>query len=127
MKRPNFKPIFDEKSDYCEKNSSQPIKSFIPGQAMNLSELISRFDRGQRLLVHNNFDPMSNFTKDSLYEESFEDAAPDGIYDVVDVENHYREHKVHKRDYEKRKSERAKKETKPSVVPPAAPADDPAK
>lgn len=102
MNRPNFEPIFTEKSDFCEVSSEKPFKSFIPGQANKLSDLVARFERGQRLNVHSNFDPLSNFTKDSLYQEDFDDAPPDDVHDVVDVQRYYEEHQEHKKDYKVR-------------------------
>lgn len=92
-------------SRICERTSPQPVKSFVAGQAIDLKTLIQRFERGQRLNVHENFRPMSNFTEGSLYVEDFDDAPPDNIHDVVDVEEHYREHQEHKKDFAKRKKE----------------------
>lgn len=127
MKRANFEPVFSQKTDYCERTSKKRIKTFIPGQAMSLKELVSRFERGQRLNVHQNFKPMSNFTEDTLYEESFGDAPPDDVHDVVDVHRYYKEHTAHKRDYEHRKKQKGKKEApvKEASDEPA-PAKDPA-
>ena len=123
MKRPNFESIFDKKSDFCEKSSSTPVKSFVPHQAISLRELVSRFERGQRLNVHQNFRPMDNFTDGKIYEESFEDAPPHDITDVTDVHNYYRAHQEHVKHYkqrkidekaEKAKANKAAEETKPA-------------
>lgn len=113
MKRPNFQPIFEKKSDFCEVSNDQPIRTFIPNQAIDLKELIARFDRGQRLNVHENFAPLSNFTRDSIYEEDFEDAPPDNVHDVVDVQEYYRDHENHKRDFQKRQKEKKAKNPAP--------------
>lgn len=102
MERPNFISKISQK-DAAERSSDKPIKSFVPHQAMNLAELISRFERGQRLNVHENFPAMSNFTRDRIEEESFIDAPPDDIHDVVDVQNAMHEHEAHKKDYADRK------------------------
>ena len=93
MKRANFEPIL-EKKDYVERSNSKPIETFIPNQAMNLKELVQRFERGQRLNVHENFRPGSNFTDGKIYEEDFEDAPPDNIHDVTDVHEYYNEHRA---------------------------------
>lgn len=104
MNRPNFEPIFSEKREFCEKCSDVPVKTFIPHQAMDLKELVSRFEHGQRLNVHENFRPMSNFTQDSIYEESFDDAPPSDVHDIVDVERYYQAHQVHKSEYKAKKA-----------------------
>lgn len=110
MKRPNFEAKISQ-IEASERSSSTPISTFIPHQALDLKELISRFDRGQRLNVHQNFAPLSNFTSDKVYEESFDDAPPDNIHDIVDVHNALNEHAAHKKDFadrRKKKSDAAK-------------------
>lgn len=123
MNRPNFEPIFTQKSDFCEKSSPKPVETFVPHQAMSLSELISRFERGQRLNVHQNFKPMDNFTDGTLYVEDFEDAPPDDVHDVVDVHNFYLEHKEHKKDFAKRQKEKKAMQAQQASAQPAQPAD----
>lgn len=113
MKRSNFESIL-EKKDYVERSSSKPVETFIPNQAMNLKELVLRFERGQRLNVHENFRAGSNFTESKIYEEDFEDAPPDDIHDIVDVQQYYESHKQRKSDFkEKLKSKNQKTEAKP--------------
>lgn len=102
MERPNFQPIFTKKSDFCERVSSQPVKTFIPNQAIKLSELVSRFEHGQRLNVHSNFAPGDNFTNDQIISESFDDAPPDDVHDIVDVHEYYQQHESHKREFKDR-------------------------
>lgn len=125
MERANFEEKISKK-DYVERTNSKPIETFIPNQAMNLKELVSRFERGQRLNVHENFRPGSNFTEGSIYEEDFEDAAPDDIHDVVDVQEYYRLHNERKSTFKKKQEEkRTKKEvstTKDDDLPPTLPA-----
>lgn len=127
MERPNFEPIFTKKSDFCEKTNKKPIKEFIPHQAISLKELVSRFERGQRLNVHMNFRPGSNL-EDITDEEALErikredmesdDFPPTGIYDITDVEAAKREHDIHKSDFKARQqkkreqSQQAPKEAK---------------
>ena len=106
MNRPNFEPIFTQESDFCEVSSDQPIKEFIPNQALDLKELVSRFERGQRLNVHENFPAMSNFTRDRIEAESFEDCPPDDVHDVVDVHNYYLQHEIHKREFQKKQKQK---------------------
>lgn len=92
-------------SQICERTNPKPIETFVPRQALDLKTLIERFERGQRLNVHQNFTPMSNMTQDSMYVEDFDDASPDNVHDIVDVEEHYRAHQEHKADYNRRKKE----------------------
>lgn len=113
MIRPKFQPIFEKDSDFCEVSNDKPIKSFVPHQALDLKELIARFDAGQRLNVHENFTPLANFTRDKIYEESFEDCPPDDIHDVVDVQEYYQAHENHKRDFQKRQKENKAKSPTP--------------
>lgn len=97
-------------ADYCENSCDQPVKEFIPNQAISLRELVTRFERGQRLNVHQNFAPMSNFTNgNTIYEEDFNDAPPDDVHDIVDVHEHYLKHNEQKADYIRRKKEKGKK------------------
>lgn len=125
MKRPNFQPIFDSKKDFCEKSSSEPISSFIPHQALDLATLMKRFEQGQRLNIHENFKPMSNFTQDKIYEESFDDAPPI-VHDICEVQEAMNEHNAHKKDYEARKkkakADDAKRKQAEEAKPKTAPA-----
>lgn len=120
MKRPNFSPIFDEEKDFCEVTSEKPVETFVPNQQIDLRTLIQRFESGQRLNVHENFKPMSNFTNGSMYVEDYEDAPPDGVYDIVDVHNALNEHeqtkKVAKSAKAKAKADEATKKNDPSPV-----------
>lgn len=119
MKRPNFISIFEQNSDFCEKNTGKDSVDLIPGQSLNLSELISRFERGQRLNVHNNFAPGSNFTNGNYeYVEDFDDAAPDDVHDIVDVQRYYEEHQQRKQDFASKKNEKKEsQQTQLSQVP----------
>lgn len=118
MKRPNFESIFDGKNDFCEISVSKPVNTFVPHQALDLKELVSRFERGQRLNVHNNFAPGSNFeniTDDEalarLKSESMEtdDFPPTDVHDVADVEAHYRALQEQKQDFKRRMKEKKEK------------------
>lgn len=113
MERPKIFPLFTQKSEFCEKSSKKPVETFIPNQSYTLSELVSRFEKGQRLPCHLNFQPGDNMTKDQLYEETFEDAPPTDVHDIVDVEQHYREHQVHKSEFNKKKKEKQAKQATP--------------
>lgn len=111
MERPNFQPIFTKKSDYCEKTNKKPINEFVPHQAITLPELVSRFERGQRLNVHANFRPGSNF-EDITDEEALnrirtenidaDDFPPYDAHDIVDVQNAMQEHEYHKNEFKER-------------------------
>lgn len=127
MNRPNFQPIFTQKSDFCEQSSDKPVKTFVPGQAMKLSELMRRFEQGQRLNVHENFAPMSNFTRDSVYEETFDDAPPSDIHDIVDVHEYYKEHQHEIAEYKKLlKKKKETQQAQPSQPQAPQVPDDPA-
>lgn len=121
MKRAKFEPIFDQKSDFCEKSVEKPVETFVPGQAIDLATLIKRFENGQRLNVHANFEPMDNMTRGSMYVEDFEDAPPDDIHDIVDVENAIREHEVAKREHKKKVSEKGKEAPPKEATAPEPP------
>lgn len=104
MKKTNFSYDIARKSNFFERSSEKPIKSFVPHQSMPLCELVRRFESGQRLNVKMNFDPSDQFTRDNIYEEDFEDAPPDDIHDVVDVQNALAEHEQRMQNFkEKRK------------------------
>lgn len=105
MKRPNFEPIICT-FDAAEEVDSKPIETFIPNQSYSLSELMSRFEKGQRLPAHHLFNPDSEFTSGAVYEETFDEAPPDDVRDVVDVEHYYREHQEHKREFTERKKKK---------------------
>lgn len=115
MERPKFEPIFSKKSEFCEKSSSQPVSTFIPHQAISLKELVSRFERGQRLNVHMNFRPGSNL-EDITDEEALQriksedmdsvDFPPVGIHDIADFEEAYKEHQNHKVDFKQRQQKK---------------------
>lgn len=109
MKRPNFERIISAK-EACELSDSKPIETFSPHQAYSLSEIMSRFEKGQRLPARMLFDPEMEITKNEIYMEDFDDAPPDNVHDVVDVEEHYREHNVHKREYAERKKKKQGKD-----------------
>lgn len=135
MNRPNFEPIFESENEFCEVSSSKPFKDFIPGQALDLKELVSRFERGQRLNVHNNFAPGANFenisaeeAKQRIMTESIDsdDFPPTDVHDVVDVERHYREHETHKREFqqrmkEKKQAQQEQRKQSQQAQPPAPP------
>lgn len=117
MERPNFQPIFSSKNDFCEVTDEKPVETFIPNQAMKLSELMQRFERGQRLGVHCNFAPESEMTNGSIYEESFDDAPPI-CHDLVDVHEYYEAHQVHKREFTA-KQKKKKEEVQQAKAQPA--------
>ena len=115
--RPKFEPIFTKKSDYCEKSSQTPISSFVPHQAISLTELISRFERGQRLNVHMNFrvgDNLENISDeealDRISSESMDtdDFPPTDVHDVVDVQRELELNDIHKREFKERQKEKKK-------------------
>lgn len=127
MERPKFSEKISKK-DYIERTSDKPVKSFISGQAMDLTELIARFERGQRLNVHQNFRPMQDWTEGKIVEEDFDEAPPDDVHDVADVERYYHAHQQHKQEFsEKQKSKRSQQEQpkqapQESETPPLDPA-----
>lgn len=115
MERPKFEPIFTKKSDYCEKSASKPVETFIPHQAISLKELVSRFERGQRLNVHMNFragDNFENITDEEalmrMKTESMDtdDFPPVGVHDISEVEEAYKEHQNHKVDFAARQKKK---------------------
>lgn len=115
MERPKFEPIFSRKSDFCEKSSSKPVETFIPHQAISLKDLVSRFERGQRLNVHMNFragDNFENITDEEalmrMKTESMEtdDFPPVGVHDISEVEEAYKEHQYHKEDFKQRQQKK---------------------
>lgn len=122
MERPKVYGIFSKKSDFCEKSSKKPCKAFVPHQAMDLKELVTRFENGQRLGVKENFSIDSEFTRDSIYEENFEDAAPDDVHDVVDVEKAYRLHQQTVAEFSKKRKQKKQVKEEKTPTPP-----DPAK
>lgn len=134
MKRPNFEPIFTEKSDYCEKSDPTPVETFVPHQSMSLAEMMRRFESGQRLNVHSS--PMNTFysSEEEANDntETFNDAPPSDVYDIVDVERYFKEHKAHKINFDDRMKKKAQ-EAQRSKEKPAPGAgdndhpDDPAK
>ena len=125
-KKPLFESPFADKSEYCEKLSDKPVQTFIPHQAITLKELVTRFEHGQRLNVHQNFAPGSNFTNDSVYEEDFDDAPPTDVHDVVDVHNYMQEHEQHKKDYQQRQKEAKQAQQAKAQQAQQAPKDAPA-
>lgn len=98
--------------NFFEKSSDIPVKTFVPHQAITLRDLVSRFERGQRLNVHQNFSPQSNMTEGQIVEESFEEAAPDDIHDIVDVYSYMKEHEQRKSAFNKRQKEKKQVESK---------------
>lgn len=111
--------------NFFEKSSDLPVKTFVPHQAITLKELVSRFERGQRLNVHQNFKPFENMTDGHIVEESFEEAAPDDIYDVVDVHEYVQEHEQRKSAFNKRQKEKKQSESKQAQeIKTPAPQDD---
>lgn len=136
MKRPNFEPIFEEKSDFCEISSDKPVNTFVPNQAISISELIARFERGQRLGVHCNFRPGENFedipdevAKAKMHSEDMDsdDFPPTDVHDVVDVHELYEQHQAHKADFSARRkkkveeAQQAKKKAQQADPTPPAP------
>lgn len=87
-----------------EKVSQNPVPEFVPRQAYNLSELIRRFEHGQRLGVHCNFNPLNECQGN---DETFETAPPEDVVDVVDVQRHYEQHQRQKQEFVKAKSKQA--------------------
>lgn len=145
MNRPKFQPIFLKKSDFCEKSSSKAIETLVPGQAIRLSELVSRFERGQRLNVHANFPAGDNFDRitdeealQRVQHESMDDMffPPTDVHDCVDVEREMELQKIHKLEFsermKKKKAPQAPQAPTPGEAQPAQPAnshtpEDPAK
>lgn len=132
MSRPNFQPIFTEKSEFSEVSSDKPVNTFVPHQAMSLAELVSRFEKGQRLNVHSNFPAGDNFqriTDDealaSIRSESMDtdDFPPVGVHDIAEVQSLYEEHEVHKREFTERMKTK-KKEAQQAKPKQAQQADD---
>lgn len=117
MNRPKFEPIFTKKSDYCERSSQTPIESFVPHQAISLTELISRFERGQRLNVHMNFragDNLENISDEEAYarihteDMDSDDFPPTDVHDVVDVQRELTLNDIRKEEFYKRREEKKK-------------------
>lgn len=117
MNRPKFEPIFTQKSDYCERSSQTPIESFVPHQAISLTELISRFERGQRLNVHMNFragDNLENISDEEAFarihseDMDSDDFPPTDVHDVVDVQRELELNDIHKREFKARQEEKKK-------------------
>lgn len=101
MNKPKiFKNFSIDELDFCEKSSSTPDECFVPGQAIRLSELVARFERGQRLNVHLY---NSNIVSEDTPDERFDDAPPEDIQDIVDVDAYNRSLKERKRDLQSRK------------------------
>lgn len=132
MNRPKFNPIFTKKSDYCEKSSKTPVETFVPHQALNLAELIQRFERGQRLNVHCNFAPGSNLmncTDEQAFEMMKADDMehgfpPTDVHDICDVEREYSAHKQHKQEFaERMKAKKSAKGKETKEAPKEAPED----
>lgn len=120
MERPKIFPLFEEKSLFCEKSNVKPVKEFVPHQSYSLSDLVQRFERGQRLPVHCNFQPGENMTNGCIYEETFDDAAPTDVHDVVDVEKHYRAHTERVKDlHDKKEKAKQAKQAKAKQAQPA--------
>lgn len=100
------KHVFNCNAPHCRK--------FSPGQAMSISELLRRFERGQRVGVKLHEinlvpegDPREN-------QEDFDTAAPEDIHDVVDVQAYENEIRERKAAYRQRtnKTEKENKEEK---------------
>lgn len=89
----------------------KPIADFIPGQAYCLSDLMKRFECGQRLYVRENFKLASELCpegQESIYDEKFENAPPEDVTDIVDVQRLYNEHQETKQEFKKSVAERKK-------------------
>lgn len=83
-------------------------KKYNPGQSMSISELLSRFERGQRVgvkLHESNLVPEGDPRENA---EDFDTAAPPDIHDVVDVHEYASELQERKAAYQQR--EKSKKE-----------------
>lgn len=128
IKRPKFSAIISTK-DAAEVSDSKPIETFIPHQSFSLSEIMLRFEHGQRLPARPLFNPDSEFTEGSVYMEDFEEAPPDDVHDIVDVQSYYNEHQVHKREFEakqRKKKDKVKDEPVPGEDETQSPPPDPA-
>lgn len=91
----------------------KPIADFIPGQAYCLSDLMKRFERGQRLGVRENFNLASELCpegQEGFYDENFDNAPPEDVTDIVDIQRLYNEHQETKQEYKLRVAENKKKE-----------------
>lgn len=85
---------------FFQDSPDKPCPEFVPGQSYELSELVHRFERGQRLGVHLNFNPESELIGE---DESFEQAPSENIVDIVDVQREYETHEQAKKELAKRK------------------------
>lgn len=110
---------FSEREMVFEKVDSKPCETFIPGQSVRLSELVARFDRGQRLNIPTR---PSNWVEEGVPDESFTDAPPDNINDIVDVDAYKCELSERKNALKEKYQKKKKEQTpqKPSE-PPQAP------
>lgn len=112
-------PIFTKKSEFCEVSSDVPVETLVPGQAITLNELVSRFEKGQRLNISDNPTNVMYRTEEEAEanSERFEDAPPDGIHDITDVEAHYRAHQSRKKEFDAQQKEKRSKQAKPAEAP----------
>lgn len=117
MKQANslpFRTHFFPGDQPIERVDEKPDSSFVPNQAIKLSELVARFQRGQRLNVHmttpNEFYATDEEAK--LHHEHFDDCPPADLNDIVDVMQYQEELDQRKKDLKdrvkKRKEELAK-------------------
>lgn len=133
MKQANslpFRTHFFPGNQPIERVSQKSDPSFVPHQAIKLSELVARFQRGQRLNVHmttpNEFYATDEEVKRN--SERFEDCPPADIHDIVDVMQYQEELDQRKSDLkdriakkkaeklaeEKKREEEQRKQTPPS-------------
>ena len=107
-KSSNFAPgiALDKSRMVFEKCSSVPAKSWKPGEAMSIREMLIRSERGQRLGVNTRF--RAENIPDNMYpmefervkdqngnlqvvpkhddkEDTFDHTPPDGVNDIVDI------------------------------------------
>lgn len=90
--------------------SAPACKKYNPGQSMSISELLARFERGQRVgvkLHQSNLVPEGDPRENA---EDFDTAAPPDLHDVVDVHEYASEIQERKAAYQQRA--KSKKETK---------------
>lgn len=101
-----------KKLNYLQYANPKPCSSFVPGQAYKLSELMLRYESGQRLGVRETFNIYDEVHGE---DETFNMAPPEDVVDVVDVQRLYKQHERVKQELSKRMEEKPEK-PKPDEV-----------
>lgn len=107
MKQANslpFRTHFFPGEQPIERVDSKSDPSFVPNQAIKLSELVARFQKGQRLNVHMTKTNDFYETNEEVLRNSerFEDCPPADLNDIVDVMNFQEELSQRKSDLKDR-------------------------